>query len=858
MSTDNKRIAIKVPLKKILYDKDHYYDKLYDAIKNTNNIVTYGTFFIRSYILHSIENNVNITINKEFIKVSFKVISNVDITNAQGKPIKNMNLYNAIKDYYDNIYSIHVPKNTTPFCNLSYVLNYSYGQIYISMINNIKYHYDKHVMKYIKTSFSDKYDTLEKEEDIKEFNKELKRIHSDLLNETNKCNDSSKEWINTNKTIIVPEKYTFKKFERDIEDNTFEYLKCMYNINRFVQQKGKRSYQIFPIKTRISDNHIKINTQALIDIMYDNNKLEKLTNGGDPNIQEEVWNNVFQLKSQTNGEYLFKREGYSFNYEIDTDGYSVSLGFINNNEIPNKTKKKENFRKGRAEMNRITKEMTEEEREEYFKQKDKIKKDKEDKMKEEQKEKIRKKKEEFKKLSPEEQEIIKNKMNDKEEFPYINRKLKNKVFKEEFKKLYNEGKVLVCDPGKRSILYMVASNNKIHEPSKKRKVRINNFGISEWENKYNGKHKIMNYTSGTRRMFLKTKLQNKLIDRYLNKFRLSKRETIIKLKKRLLFEITQDLKYEKKMLKKMKKCHNSLKINKLKEESVLRMNKLKEDKVKYEKEIEEMMTSKERQRKRIKKEIKQIKSEIKMDENILEKVNKKTQEMIKETIKISIKQIKGLYKIMRGIKEKKKKKEINLKICDNKKFMEYVNYKLKNDKELKEKSKDNLKYLNKIKFTSYLNKMKHENDLVRIISREFGSDIRIVMGDWSSKGRIRYMPTPNLSIKRKLKTKFKIYHLDEHKTSKIHYKTNVKCENHKVEIKKKNNERLKKRLHAVLSYKKELGTAKEGAIEMGCINRDKNATMNMLKIVKSLLESGKIPVIFKRIKSTALPLNIGG
>jgi hypothetical protein len=241
--------------------------------------------------------------------------------------------------------------------------------------------------------------------------------------------------------------------------------------------------------------------------------------------------------------------------------------------------------------------------------------------------------------------------------------------------------------------------------------------------------------------------------------------------------------------------------------------------------------------------------------NIL-KMSEETKNAIKKIIKTSVDQIKDLYKILRKIKrERYGSEEINLKICDNKKFMKYVNYKLKKNNEIKDKTKDNLKCMNRIKFNSYLNKMRHENELISVISKEFGSDINIVIGDWSSKGRIRFMPTPNLSLKKKLKTKFKVYHIDEYNTSKMHYKTDVECENHTVKMKTENKKILRKQLHAVLSYKKELGVATEETVERGCINRDKNSIMNMLKIIKSLLNSEQIPVTFRRKKErTALPV----
>ena len=53
-------------------------------------------------------------------------------------------------------------------------------------------------------------------------------------------------------------------------------------------------------------------------------------------------------------------------------------------------------------------------------------------------------------------------------------------------------------------------------------------------------------------------------------------------------------------------------------------------------------------------------------------------------------------------------------------------------------------------------------------------------------------------------------------------------------------------LHAVLTYKNVIREMDVDVKYGGCINRDKNAVLNMEKIVKSLLETGSVPEIFKR------------
>ena len=104
------RVVIKIRLKNILHTDINYY-KLYESISNTNKLINLGYLFMRSFMLHVIENNNNKNkikisepvFNIDFIRLSFSVISN-DIKLKKGRP------FNEQKDAYLNILS-HYFKN---------------------------------------------------------------------------------------------------------------------------------------------------------------------------------------------------------------------------------------------------------------------------------------------------------------------------------------------------------------------------------------------------------------------------------------------------------------------------------------------------------------------------------------------------------------------------------------------------------------------------------------------------------------------------------------------------------------------------------------------------------------------------
>ena len=271
---------------------------------------------------------------------------------------------------------------------------------------------------------------------------------------------------------------------------------------------------------------------------------------------------------------------------------------------------------------------------------------------------------EFKQKTPEEQEIIRNTINLKQEFPYVEKLVLDPIRRLELQKAFNDRKLVVVDPGKRSILYMMGSNN----PLPAKKPKMNHYGVKLSKDK---DKKFFNYTCHTRKHFLKT------------------REYQDKRKQWRYTGITDSA-----------EIHNFGKTT----EPNKRMNVFH----KFE-EFEQRLT---------------------------------------------------LY---------------SNKSCNLDEFYKYINVKIHLMLHIDRYYDTTL--LKKLQWYSYLNKLHHENDLLEQIELEYGSNITIVIGDWSNKGVLKFMPTPNLSLKRKLATKFNVYTIDEFRTSKLHHKYEIICGN---------------------------------------------------------------------------------
>ena len=151
--------------------------------------------------------------------------------------------------------------------------------------------------------------------------------------------------------------------------------------------------------------------------------------------------------------------------------------------------------------------------------------------------------------------------------------------------------------------------------------------------------------------------------------------------------------------------------------------------------------------------------------------------------------------------------------------------------------------LRKMAFRRYVWTKKSEHSLLKRIESRYlspqeirdGRKVVIFHGDYSRTSQMRgCIPTPNIGIKRLLKSKFEIVDVDEFRTSKLYCKTEGILKHHQI--------RRKHHLHSL----HEVLTPKE---ETDCrifVNRDINACMNMFKIVRQHFLNQTRPIRYVR------------
>ena len=174
--------------------------------------------------------------------------------------------------------------------------------------------------------------------------------------------------------------------------------------------------------------------------------------------------------------------------------------------------------------------------------------------------------------------------------------------------------------------------------------------------------------------------------------------------------------------------------------------------------------------------------------------------------------------------------------------------------------------------------------MINKVKKAFGKDNPIVFyGDWSAKHQSKFFaPTPNKRIKRKFVENFEVYNLDEYNTSRLDWLTEKPGDNLEVKDKKKRLfgrvyrtkkdknglvKRTKKDMKVILvrgkkgekpvfqDKKKKL--RKLHAVKtftrnnrLECINRDRNACLNMRKLVLHYLKFGEWKSAYKNPRKT--------
>jgi hypothetical protein len=176
----------------------------------------------------------------------------------------------------------------------------------------------------------------------------------------------------------------------------------------------------------------------------------------------------------------------------------------------------------------------------------------------------------------------------------------------------------------------------------------------------------------------------------------------------------------------------------------------------------------------------------------------------------------------------------NSKSCNLDDYKAFIDKKISINKDLYKLYQD--KKFRQYKWYAFINKKRTEDNMLNKIEKTYGKDSIIIIGDWCIEKQMKnFISTPNIGLKRKLKERFKVYNIDEYRTSCLNYKTEEYCNNLYLPDKKNKT----RKIHSILTYKMENN-------RLGCINRDKNGCKNIQKVFEYYMKNNERPENYRR------------
>jgi hypothetical protein len=220
----------------------------------------------------------------------------------------------------------------------------------------------------------------------------------------------------------------------------------------------------------------------------------------------------------------------------------------------------------------------------------------------------------------------------------------------------------------------------------------------------------------------------------------------------------------------------------------------------------------------------------KVPENSIKTLSYSSKQYLKETKRLKYQRLIQNYRNKTGITEVEMQlNDCRQRTCQFDTFKKYISIKNQVNLTLLNAYKNEI--FRQYQWYGFINRKKAEEKLIRTIKITYGKDVVLCYGDYD-KGEcpLKYISVPGIGLKRTLAKHFTIYDVNEFRTSVLHHKSEERCGNLHIEGQK---------LHAVLTF-----TTSSG--RQGCLNRDENATFNMLTIVRQFLTDRSRPSRFCR------------
>eukprot|EP00835_Amoeboradix_gromovi_P000151 NODE_5_length_49639_cov_0.484336.p13 type:complete len:322 gc:universal NODE_5_length_49639_cov_0.484336:40963-39998(-) len=266
--------SIKTSLKSVVRN-DVIIDKLQEATKRANTIMTHGLHFLKLYMLHCYETGVPFPVlDKDFVKEVLKVSRKVA---TSGRPAgeKANTVKKLLREFYDEHYKAYVSEEI-PFTYMDTAVSHMAVEVITMYENNIKAHFVEYVERFVNVAW-DKKDALmeiknsdassnQKQSMMSALCTQLRNMKTDLLSPSEeKTSDVMyHSWIDKQRPHVVPTRVLKEKVYYDICCSPQNYLPCMLYMMRHVEVSGQKASSVFPLRSDLIPKHFRMNTTTLV------------------------------------------------------------------------------------------------------------------------------------------------------------------------------------------------------------------------------------------------------------------------------------------------------------------------------------------------------------------------------------------------------------------------------------------------------------------------------------------------------------------------------------------------------------------------------------------------------------------
>jgi hypothetical protein len=352
--------VIKCPLKKVIKDP-RLIPIIEEYVSDLNQIVILGYQFIKAYLLHCYDIGKIPLVDANWI---LNVLKTICIkTNRGGTKCsqKSSTEHTEFQRFYDETFS-KVIKMTRPISERkSLILKDLSEKMFVSLTTNIKTHFITYMNRYVnivhcyprKQLIHQERDKSKRVQMYQELSREIRLLKCDLIFNHEQGSEVSDPkyhpWIKAERAHLFPKEITVN-VAYDVKCQPIQYLKHALYINRQIETLEYRPYQVIPQRTTYIPCHIPLNSSSIIEMLGPQPTKELLAitksilrlKDHSPNptrvpklilyselflhagrYHKKIWERILNLDDK-----LFKQTEYTFYHQLQTDGFSCSLTFI--------------------------------------------------------------------------------------------------------------------------------------------------------------------------------------------------------------------------------------------------------------------------------------------------------------------------------------------------------------------------------------------------------------------------------------------------------------------------------------------------------------------------------------------------